>query len=399
MICSPAGNGSQKEFFETAEQQVIDTLRSYSERADTNSFQRRLFADDAARGFAFIDLSRKRYDAVVMNPPFGEPSILSKKYVESEYGNSCQDIFAAFVERGVAVAPLSGFVGVLSTESGFFRRTLESWRREVLLKCSTMKVMAHLGGHVLDGATVRTATYVLQTSRVKSASLFLRLLGQEDRECRFSETIHRLKAGLPVSNVYQTEQSEFAKLPYAVFGYWCSPEMRSAFVDLPRIEDNAHVRQGLATADDFRFLRLRWEISPEESGIRKAWMFFAKGGEYNPYHDDIHLAVLAADSFSELGAFSGSVLRNVEHYNKPGITYPRRTNKRFAPRAMPVGCAFGDKGPAIIVCSGLSMGTTCTPQFAATKLPDGAGSGRSRSRRWRWSQLLRSRTRATTSTS
>src|SRR5690606_14146455 len=32
----------------------------------------------------------------------------------------------------------------------------------------------------------------------------------------------------------------------------------------------------------------------------------------------------------------------------PGLTYPPRTNKRFAPRVMPTGCAFGHKGPAIV---------------------------------------------------
>src|SRR5205085_3397 len=34
------------------------------------------------------------------------------------------------------------------------------------------------------------------------------------------------------------------------------------------------------------------------------------------------------------------------------LTYPRRTNKRFAPRLLPSGCAFGDKGPAIVDIEG-----------------------------------------------
>src|SRR5262249_45260840 len=161
---------------------------AYAEHAENGGgFRRRLFADDAAQGFAFVDLCRKRYDVVVMNPPFGEAAIASKKYVESRYPNSCQNIFAAFVERGISTTSRNGFVGVISTEAGFFRRTLEPWRRCVLLERSTMSVMAHLGGHVLDGATVRTATYVLQTPRVAASSLFLRLLGHEDREVRFSE--------------------------------------------------------------------------------------------------------------------------------------------------------------------------------------------------------------------
>jgi hypothetical protein len=359
---------TDEQFWERAEQRIYDALETYAGQAENGGgFQRRLFADDAAQGFAFIDLCRKRYDVVVMNPPFGEPAVASKEYVDSSYPDSCQDIFAAFVERGVAAAPKSGFVGVISTEAGFFRRTLEPWRRRVLLSRSTMGVMAHLGGHVLDGATVRTATYVLQTPRVKAASLFLRLLGQEDRETRFFDTIQALKRGAATPNVYQTAQSEFEKLPYAVFGYWCSPAMRDAFVDLPKVEKNAHVRQGLASGDDFRFLRLRWEVSEATVGEKAIWAYFAKGGEYSPYHDEVHLLVRWEHQGAEVKAaicqrypyLNGQwqwVVKNTDYYFRPGITFPRRTNKRFAPRVMPGGCAFGDKGPAIVDINGSPWG-------------------------------------------
>ena len=52
---------------------------------------------------------------------------------------------------------------------------------------------------------------------------------------------------------------------------------------------------------------------------------------------------------------SGGFVRSLEWvqlltdiFGKPGLTWPRRTNKRFAPRALPVGCAFGDKGPVAV---------------------------------------------------
>ena len=64
-----------KDFWETAEERIYAALRDYAEQAENGGgFQRRLFAEDAARGFAFIDVCRKRYDVAVMNPPFGEAS-------------------------------------------------------------------------------------------------------------------------------------------------------------------------------------------------------------------------------------------------------------------------------------------------------------------------------------
>src|ERR1017187_8878830 len=60
------------QFFEQAEARVIDALRTYAEKAQNGQqLQRQLFAEDAVRGFAFVDLCQKRYDIVLMNPPFG----------------------------------------------------------------------------------------------------------------------------------------------------------------------------------------------------------------------------------------------------------------------------------------------------------------------------------------
>jgi len=60
------------QFFEQAEAKVIEALSLYAEKAQNGQkLQRRLFAGDAVRGFAFVDLCHKRYDVVLMNPPFG----------------------------------------------------------------------------------------------------------------------------------------------------------------------------------------------------------------------------------------------------------------------------------------------------------------------------------------
>ena len=58
--------------FEQAEPQVVDALRRYSEQAQNGQrLQRRLFTDDAVRGFSFVELCHSEFDVVLMNPPFG----------------------------------------------------------------------------------------------------------------------------------------------------------------------------------------------------------------------------------------------------------------------------------------------------------------------------------------
>ena len=61
-----------KDFFDTAEEEVLKALNhSLKMPKVKHAFQKLLFAEDTARGFAFIELCRKRYDVIVMNPPFG----------------------------------------------------------------------------------------------------------------------------------------------------------------------------------------------------------------------------------------------------------------------------------------------------------------------------------------
>ncbi len=69
---------TDSEFFEEAEARVIDALRSYVKQAQNGQqLQRRLFADDAVRGLAFLEICFKRFDVVLMNPPFGEVPLTS----------------------------------------------------------------------------------------------------------------------------------------------------------------------------------------------------------------------------------------------------------------------------------------------------------------------------------
>ena len=77
---------SDAEFWNRAERLVLTALSDYSlHAANSKALARSLFAEDAVAGFAFLDLCHKRFDVVVMNPPFGEPTRNSKAYVEDQY--------------------------------------------------------------------------------------------------------------------------------------------------------------------------------------------------------------------------------------------------------------------------------------------------------------------------
>lgn len=150
-------------FWQQAEQKILDTLASYasSTSVDMNE-QKRLFASDAAKGFAFIDLCKKRFDVVLMNPPFGEFATNWKEQSKVNYPYSSNDILASFVERGLLLQDRKGVLGAVTSRTCFFLSSYEKWRENITLKLSKPKFIADLGLGVMDEAMVEAAAYVLE---------------------------------------------------------------------------------------------------------------------------------------------------------------------------------------------------------------------------------------------
>lgn len=149
-------------FWDDAESRVVEALRAYARRAArTQQVSRRLFADDALQGMAFIDLLQRPFDVVLMNPPFGAASVGSKAYIQKAYPRTKNDLYAAFVERGLELLRPGGYLGAITSRTGFFLTNFQKWREEILLKEARLVAMADLGYGVLDTAMVETAAYVL----------------------------------------------------------------------------------------------------------------------------------------------------------------------------------------------------------------------------------------------
>jgi len=154
-------------FWDMAEERVLDALRNYARHASLNlanghSFQRRLFAEDALQGFDFIDLLRLKFEVVLMNPPFGDASLPSKKYIDETYGDTKGDVYKAFVECFQDRLVPGGMLGIISSRTGFFLGQSEDWRTRIVLRLFRPVVLADLGSGVLD-AMVETAAYVLRS--------------------------------------------------------------------------------------------------------------------------------------------------------------------------------------------------------------------------------------------
>ncbi len=161
---------------------------------------------------------------------------------------------------------------------------------------------------------------------------------------------------------FEADPGSFGNVPRSPFGYWVSERLRRLFTDLPPFVDNGRTaKQGLATADDFRFVRAWWAM--HGAVVRKHWAPFAKGGAFSPFYLDLHLVLSwkrGHEDARELKTFVESTpgtthwsrrIASSEYYFRPGVTWPLRTQSGLSLRAMPAGCIFAHKGPAAFVKS------------------------------------------------
>lgn len=338
------------DFWDRAEGEIYKALRRYSEASEVGvGYQRRLFADDAAQGFAFIDLCRKRYDAVLMNPPFGEGTASSKEHLKTNYPVSKSDLFAAFIEEAFQRCEHNGFVGAITSRTGFFLSSFEKWRDAVLGRCARVTALIDLGSGVLDTATVETAAYVLSKSANRS-SICVNL---DDVAVAQKESRLRRLLGPPLdSAVCLIGAAEIASLPGFRFIYWIPKKLQQLFSTLPNLKEAGfHACVGLQTNDDFRFLRTSWEVPREELQSERTWANFYKGGEYSPCFDDIHLVVdwerngrRIKEHTMFLGNSPSRHVVNEQFYFVSGLAYVNISSVGFSCQPMPEGIVFSIQG-------------------------------------------------------
>jgi hypothetical protein len=193
---------------------------------------------------------------------------------------------------------------------------------------------------------------------------FLRMLDPtvDEKPNALLRAIRALAEGSPESHTtFERAPGSFSAVPGSPFAYWLGPRVRELFSKLPKFEsDGRTAKIGASTKNNFRFLRLDWELGPAVARTRGSrWVPFAKGGKRSPYYADIYLLVkweanareIEAEllaKFPYLGSNAEFVLHRSHPHFRAGATWTLRAS-RFAPQFLPAGCVFSDRGYAAFV--------------------------------------------------
>lgn len=359
---------SEEEFWNAISSQIVMGLDEFARRQARAGVDQTFFAGEAVKGLRLVDLMLRRYNVVVTNPPYmtrGKMNAELADLVADAYPEGRNDLFAAFILRCLEFAAEQGYVGMLTMHSFMFITSYEAFREEIRRQAA-IETMTHCGPGLFEvgnPGTLQTTSFVLRKEsgtlrRERSVGTHFRLVHGANSEAKRQTFEQALQDN---SNAYSVTQSRLDAIPGAPWVYWVPEGIRRLFEQLPSLGEVAPSRQGLITADSFRFLRYWWEVGREHIGFGssnraqaiasgKRWFLYMKGGAYRKwYGNQDHVVNWYADgvelqNFYRPDGRLASRPQNKDYYFCEGVTWSKISSANFGTRYMPPGFIISDAG-------------------------------------------------------
>lgn len=301
-----------------------------------------------------------RYTTLIANPPYlgsRHYGDILKRYMSESYSVAKDDLLAGFMLRARYLTAQQGAWGMIVLPGWMSLSSFEKFRVD-LLDHQCLETMAHFGRGLFgsDFGSVG-CTFCNRAAPDNHVAVFRRLFDRHV-EVRSIEAIRQLFLNADYGR-YETKQSVFNLIPGRPIVYWASYQMLNAFeVGVP-LGDAAPAKQGLATADNERFLRQWFEVSADRSYMRardredaKAsgarWFPHNKGGEFRKWWGNQDYVINWEDDGRELWDFRPrSVIRNPDYIFSPCISWSNVTSGEPSFRQYDSSSIFSHVGQAV----------------------------------------------------
>ena len=297
----------------------------------------------------FIITLTDSYDAIVMNPPYMPTSKVEglKEYVVKNYPDSKTDLFSVFMDVCIDRLKDGGKYGMINMQSWMFLSSFESLRKKIIDE-QHIDSLLHLGPRTFDelsGEVVQNAAFVITKDEPKHTGTYFRLIYGCNCHTKESMFLNTEKIDTEQKDrqvLYKhVDQKQFERIPGAPIAYWVSESLLDAFTSNLKLEEIAKPRQGLATSDNNRFLRLWFETSYQKIGFDmisneesqktgKKWFPLLKGGTERKWYGNLEYTINWENKGYEVMNYAAYLygsptrtIKNIQFYFRENITWGR----------------------------------------------------------------------------
>ena len=291
-----------------------------------------------------------KYPVVCTNPPYlNKIEGRLKTFVTENYKDYSGDLFSVFTYRNLMFCKQDGYCGYMTPFVWMFIKTYEKLR-EFIIRNKSITTLVQMEYSAFEEATVPICSFVLKNGKATENGLYFKLSdfkgGMEVQKQKVLEALVDKNCGY----FYETDQSNFSKIPGAPVAYWASEHFVQIF-EGAMLYDVAQVQEGLKTGDNDRFIRFWNEVDFKKtlmSGNSNAkWIYHTKGGDYKKWYGNQECVLNFQNDGEELRAYKGSSLTGYQNYGKANISYSRITSAKTAFRYTAEGAIPNMAGLAI----------------------------------------------------
>lgn len=246
--------------------------------------------------FKLILALTEKYHTLIANPPYMGRNTMNTvltEYLDSMYKVTKQDLYATFMDMMISKTIPYGKSAFVTMESWMFLSSFDSFRRKILSSTTIESLihMPYLGkGWTPMGINFGTDACIILNgiSNIQATYQYIRYF-ETNKETSIPHNFPTIN-----ERYSSISQKYFEQIPGWVIGYWLSKKFISIFKN-ESIANEMVTREGMATADNDRFLRLWPEISQSKFSKLNIkadkWFPYNKGGNFRRWYGNREFVV------------------------------------------------------------------------------------------------------------
>lgn len=308
----------------------------------------------------------KKYSVVCTNPPYmNKLEGPLKKFVVDHYKPYSSDLFSVFMYRNFDFCKKNGYSAFMTPNVWMFIKSYEKLRGYIINSKSIDSLVQMAKGAFYKEATVDVCTFVLKNGKSIQKSLYFRLTDfKGDMDVQKEKVLEALKEK-SCDYFYETDEQNFSEIPGSPIAYWVSNNLLNSFKRGEALKLKGDTRQGMATSDNKRFLRLWFEVDENKIGlnclnaqeakrIQKKWFPYNKGGEFRKWYGNIEYVINYENDGYEVKEYAAKLyqspsrtIKSMSEYFKNCISWSKISSGSIAFRYYPNGFIFDVAGCCI----------------------------------------------------
>lgn len=306
-------------------------------------------------------IMEKTYDVLVTNPPYMGSKYMNPiltDFIKKNFEDTKSDLFSAFIEYCFIKVKKEGHLGMITPFVWMFLGSYEKIRKRIVEE-KNISSLIQLEYNSFPEACVPVCTFTLRNLKQDIYGQYIKLTNFKGSDIQKTKVLSAIK-NKSVNYRYQFISSNFKNIPGHPIAYWLSDKFINIFKNNKELQALAEPKQGMATADNERFLRLWYEVGTNSIGFncknieesidsKKKWFPHSKGGKFNKWYGNNEYIVDWYNDGANIKNFKKAVIRNNKFYFKKGITWSDLTSSNFGARYVQEGFTFDTTGPTMFV--------------------------------------------------